>query len=163
VNIVKDLIMNRKVVLKHHRMYYDDTHTMGYILFDGKINYILEDTKRSNKIAGETRINAGLYEIKQKKILTPLTKSYRKRYNWFEWHLELQNVKNFNNIYDHIGNFAKDTRGCRLHGLYPSNPRIESVNMVKNSTAAFKDYYKYVNELLESGIRVFTKIIDEVK
>ena len=154
---------NRVITLPHQRMYHDNNHTMGFIKFNGMVNYILEDTKRDIKIAGETRIPAGLYEIKQRKVESPLTLRYREDYDWFDlWHLELQNVQNFKHVYDHIGNYDKNTDGCRLHGLYPSNPRTGERDMVKRSQDAFIDYYMYVTSLLESGIRVFTHIYDEI-
>jgi len=152
-----------KVTLIHKRMYHDDNHTMGFIIFDnGKINYILEDTKRDIKVAGETRIPAGLYEIKQRKEESRLTMKYRANYEWFQdWHLQLQNVPNFKYVYDHIGNYDTNTDGCRLHGLYPSNPRTGEDDMVKRSQDAFIDYYRYVTKLLESGTKVYTLIVDE--
>lgn len=150
-----------KLILIHQRMFHDSDHTMGYLVFDNKINYILEDPPQKIKLAGKTRIPAGIYEIKQRKVLSPLTKKYREKYSWFNWHLEFQDVPNFEHVYSHIGNYATDTDGCQLHGLTPTNPRIGRV-MVENSTLAFIEYYKYITNTLENGGQVFIDVRNEI-
>ena len=96
--------------------YLDDGFTsLGLIFFEKKFfAYTLEDTFRSEKIAGKTRIPAGTYQISFLRQDTPLTKEYRQRFSWFTYHLELNNVPNFSNIYIHIGNTHANTEGCIL-------------------------------------------------
>ena len=120
--------------------------------------FIVEDEPREVKVDGETRIPAGKYEIKQRKVESGLTMRYRQKYNWFEWHLELQDVPNFSYCYLHIGNFESNSDGCLL-----CNYNIVGGNEFHggNSTQAFKDFYEEVVALLDSGEKVFIEIRDE--
>lgn len=127
----------------------DDTHQC----------FIIEDEPRQVKVAGETRIPAGTYEIKQREVLSGLTKRYREKYDWFEWHLELQDVQDFEYVYFHIGNFERNSDACLLcnYNVYTKGVEFEG----GNSTNAFKDFYLEVCELLNSGVKVFVEIRDE--
>src|SRR5688500_5460626 len=79
--------------------------------------YTLEDEYRNVKLAGETRIKAGRYELKLNKWVdskgdpSPLTQRYRTKYSWFKWHIEITKVPNFQGVYIHIGNKDSDTEG----------------------------------------------------
>lgn len=117
----------------------------------------LEDANRKEKIKGETRIPAGKYEIKFREVLSGKTKSYRSKYEWFTWHLELQDVPGFKYIYIHVGNTIKDTDGCILVGrTYDSF----SKDKIYNSVVAFKRLYEAVSKKLEEDEKVFIQIID---
>ncbi len=71
----------------------DNESTLGLLTVDGKkFSFVIEDEKRDIKVKGETRISAGLYPVKFRKVLTPLTKKYRVKYSWFTHHLELLNI-----------------------------------------------------------------------
>ena len=120
--------------------------------------FIIEDEPRDVKVDGETRIPSGTYEIKQRKVLSGLTKRYRQKYDWFTWHLELQDVPNFTYCYFHVGNFESNSDGCLLCN-YNVVGRKEFHG--GNSTQAFKDFYEEVTLLLESGEKVFIEIRDE--
>ena len=114
----------------------------------------LEDGPREKKVKGKTRIPAGIYEVKTRKVLSPLTKRYRQRFPWFKWHLHLQNVPDFSYVYIHVGNDDDDTDGCILVGHKEGNWRIWE------STQAFRDIYFYIVGALENG-KVFIEIEDE--
>ena len=53
----------------------------------------LEDEKRAFKIKGETRIPEGRYQILKRKAISPLTKRYRANHPFFDYHLQIQDVK----------------------------------------------------------------------
>lgn len=105
--------------------------------------YTLEDEARVNKVKGETRIPAGMYELDLQKEDTPLTLRYRAKYPWFKSHLEVKNVPNFVGVYIHIGNFDADTAGCILVGDNADN-NVIGPGSISNSTAAFKRLYESV-------------------
>lgn len=145
------------------RFQYDTDTTLGLLYIKDKfLAYTLEDTYRVEKKFGETRIPKGVYEIKFREILTDLTKSYRGRRrlkHFFTYHLELQNVPNYEDIYIHIGNDHGDTNGCILiaDGIQGNN--IEK--SIIYSENAFIRFYKMMKALLEGGSKVRIRIFDE--
>ncbi|HEX9804320.1 MAG TPA: DUF5675 family protein [Candidatus Dojkabacteria bacterium] len=125
---------------------------------------ILEDEKRAVKISGRTRIPAGTYEIKLREEPSTKTTEYRNRFDWFKWHLELQNVPGFQYIYIHFGNYANeelqkdDTEGCLLTGTAPGKD-AGGEYAVWESIKAYKPFYLKVVKLLKND-RVFITIKD---
>ena len=143
--------------LKLKRIFQHGNATTGVLFINDKPEaFTIEDVKREVKIKGKTRIPAGVYEVKLKKIITPLTKKYREKYHWFEWHLELQNVPGFDSIYIHIGNTALDTEGCIIVGATATTK-----GFIGDSTITFRVLYEKICKVLNSGDKVFIKIIDE--
>jgi len=123
-------------------------------------NYILEDEGRAEKVAGETRIDAGFYELKIQQVVTPLTEKYRKKYPWFENHIEITGLKRHKSVYCHIGNSDEDTDGCPLFGDVADNNTL-GPGSVTNSTIAFKRWYERVYPHLKSGKKAFIEVRDE--
>lgn len=119
--------------------------------------YTLEDQHNATLVRGETRIHAGMYEIKFRKVLSPLTIKYRDRFEWFSWHLELQSVGGRNFIYIHPGFDDDDTDGCILIGYGVDTKKWT----ISRSREAFRDFYFYVSGALKSG-SVFITIYDEM-
>lgn len=124
--------------------------------------YTLEDQAQAEKVAGETRIPAGRYEIRFREVLSPMTERYRARFDWFTWHLELQDVPGFLYVYVHIGNDADDTDACILVGDQPNNNQRHT-GFLGSSTPAFEVLYRKIAEALQSGERVFITIADDVQ
>lgn len=118
------------------RFFNDSKMTLGILYFGDTFFYVLEDTKRDKKIKGQTRIPAGVYEVDKLKVLTPKTEQYRAKYSWFDFHIHIKNVPNFENVYIHIGNTHRDTEGCLLIGNKATKETIEE------STKAFRQFYK---------------------
>jgi len=144
-----------------HRYSHNDTDTLGTVFLDGAFFcYSLEDAPSQSKISGKTRIPSGTYEVKFRKVLSGKTKQYRKRYSWFEWHLELQNVPNFKYVYIHIGNDHGDTDGCILVGNTANNNSQEQ-GFIGSSTPIFNKLYNKVYLALTEGERVYITILDE--
>ena len=132
-----------------------DKVTIGTINFDDGVSmYSLEDPIRKEKIYGETAISAGTYEIKFREVLSPKTEKYRSRFEWFTWHLELQDVPNFTYVYVHIGNDVDDTDACVLTG---SDANLQTDRLI-NSTDAYEEFYLKVSKALNSGEKVFIEI-----
>lgn len=143
------------------RLNYNDKSTLGVLWsIDETFRcFTVEDTYREEKVKSVTRIPEGRYEIKLRKVLSGKTKQYRARYPWFEWHLELQDVPDFEYVYIHIGNTAADSDGCILLG--ESAIPQDGQWFTGNSTKTFKDFYLEVVALLEKGDKVFIEIFDE--
>lgn len=130
--------------------------TNGLLFVDGDFQcFTLEDEYREVKVQGETRIPAGTYEVKFREVLSPMTKRYQDKFDWFKWHLQIMDVPGFTNIYIHIGNTDEHTEGCLLVG------RTASVDgTVGNSTTAFSDLYAIVSDALNNGETVTITLDD---
>ena len=123
------------------------------------LNYTLEDEHRNIKISGETCIPEGLYEVKERKVDSPMTAKYRERYSWFHWHLELQDVPDFKYVYIHIGNHEGDTNGCILVADNANNNMITR-GFNSQSTAAFKRLYLNIIDALDNADKIFLRVRD---
>lgn len=127
-------------------------------------SFMIEDEYREKKIRGETRIDAGLYEIKERMALTELTKKYRKKYDFFEWHLELQDTPRHKFIYIHSGNTDDHTAGCLLpnfNALMLDRDGEENEYAGSRSRDAFTLIYKQITKWLDEGHKVYIEVLDE--
>lgn len=118
----------------------------------------LEDEKRSVKVKGETRIPSGRYQLLKRRVLSGLTKTYRDKFDWFDFHIELQNVPDFNYVYIHVGNYDDDTDGCILLGRGFTDYEDESA--IWNSRKTFKEFYSIVSDALDEEEEVWLTIYD---
>lgn len=130
--------------------------TIGKMDFvNGLSFHTLEDEHRTVKVAGETRIPFGVYELAFREELTPLTKVYRERHDFFKWHLELKNVPGFTGIYIHPLNNDDQTEGCIGIGYQTGNWKIwESVK-------AYRDFYMFCLGFFDFGGRIYVIIRDK--
>lgn len=134
--------------------------TLGLLFMDGIFQcYTLEDEFRNLKLAGETRIPAGEYQIIFREEESPMTKRYREDYDFFDWHLMLKNVPGFDFIYIHHGNHDDNTDGCILVGNTANNNQLID-GFIGNSRKAFERLYKKIWRELRSGEKVSIKIVD---
>lgn len=99
----------------------------------------------------------GIYEIKKREVLSGLTKRYRKKFDWFDWHLELQDVPNADYVYLHVGNNEGDTDACPLIANTIDFTPATSKGFIGESVDGFARFYAIVSELLEND-RVFINI-----
>lgn len=135
--------------------------TLGLLLRGGVFNcYTLEDEARVVKVAGETRIPAGRYPLKLRQELTPLTQKYRNRFPWFEWHVEIADVRGFTNVYIHVGNKDDDTDACVLLGDTANNNRVNT-GFIGESVPAYERWYKDTLAHLKHGGRAWLQVLDE--
>ncbi len=121
--------------------------------------YGIEDEFRKVKIAGETRIPEETYRLGIHEETTSLTLNYQEKYDWFDKHIEILNIKGFDNVYIHIGNYDEDTAGCYLIGDKPNINTIEK-GMIQSSTDTFKRFYKLIYPLLLMKKEVTIQFID---
>jgi len=124
--------------------------------------FVTEDEKRKIKVKGETRIPAGRYRLVIRKVLSPLTKKYRERFYWFEYHIMLEGVDGFKYVYIHVGNYEHETDGCQLIGM---SGNVEADGEFSNSRSvdAFERFYQLVYPQLKAGKEVYYTIKDEQK
>jgi hypothetical protein len=130
------------------RFYTSNVDTLGVLSINDVFSaFILEDTKNAIKIAGQTRIPAGIYEIK-------LTYSNRFQKNM----LEICKVPGFTGIRIHPGNTNEDTEGCLLPGnVCRFNSGGES--RIEESTLAYNRIFEIIVNALKTE-KVFIEIDD---
>ncbi len=143
-----------------------DESTLGLIFVqENFFCYSLEDQHNEPKIPGETRIPAGEYEIKFRNEGGMLTR-YKKRFDWHNGMLWLQDVPGFRFIYLHVGNKDDDSDGCILVG----DGQVQNVTergQVTSSVAAYRRLYETITEVLsplppsQVTEEVWIKIYDE--
>lgn len=149
----------KEVEFKLKRLHDNGKSSIGFIQRRSVFKcFTLEDEARDVKVKGETRIAAGRYEVKKREVLSGLTKKYREKYPWFDFHLELQNVPSFQYVYIHIGNTDKDTDACILVGNGCSNLATQSIT---HSADAYKALYQEITGILDTGAKVFIDIENE--
>ena len=132
--------------------------TFGEFYIDGKKEcYTLEDEGRKIKVAKETRIPAGEYEValkpsssKDADYIKAYGKSFHKGMLW------IKDVPGFLGILIHKGNNEKHTEGCILVGMKSSY----STGEVLESGIAYKKIYAIISKALLNGEKVKIKIYD---
>ena len=154
-------IVTKKEALPHHvltleRYKENRDSTLGQLSLNGVFQcFTLEDERREVKVKHETRIDAGTYPVVLREILTGLTKKYRKRFEWFKWHIEIKDLPRHEDVYIHIGNTAEDSSGCVLVGARTYT------NALGHSVRAYKELYKKVVDLLDAGHTMEIQIINK--
>jgi len=113
--------------------------TIGSMYIDGKwAAYTLEDPIRNTKIAGDTAIPAGSYQV----IINHSPH--------FDKDLPLLlNVPNFEGVRIHSGNTTADTKGCILVGLN------RTIDKVVESRIAMVAIQKQIQDALNRKEKVF--------
>lgn len=141
--------------------YLDDGQTtLGLMFLHGRFfAYTLEDTHQDEKIRGNTRIPQGVYPLELNRNVTGLTQTYRNRFPWFDFHVEIKEIPNFELVYIHIGNTHVDTMGCILiaDGVNAADPQ----KMISHSRLAFERFYKTIHPLLNSNRKLTIQLLDE--
>ncbi|MCL6258120.1 DUF5675 family protein [Aquiflexum sp. TKW24L] len=141
--------------------YLDDGETtLGLIFLRNKFfAYTLEDTHNYVKIEKLTRIPSGIYTINFNKNEIDLTEKYKNLYgSWFDFHLEIQHIPNFQNVFIHVGNTHQNTDGCILIADGVSAGTTKSLQYSRD---AFERFYKTVSALLKSNEPVTIQILNE--
>ena len=142
--------------IDHYRIDDDAESTTGYYKIDGKFEcFVLEDQKQLVKVPKETRIPAGTYKLGLRKVDSPKTQSYREKYDWFTWHIQILDVPDFQYVYIHIGNTDDDTDACHLVGDSVVN-QGDIEDFLGHSTQAFKRFYQKVYPVLNEGVEPVT-------
>jgi len=127
----------------------DNDASLSLVCIDGKFEcFGLEDEYRENKVAGETRIPAGVYQVNLRKI-GGFHQRYMKKFSQLHaGMLHVEDVPGFEYILIHIGNTDADTAGCLLLG---KNANTTGELSVGNSTGAYRDFYQKVVNAANDG------------
>lgn len=144
--------MSAAVIVNVRRLIIRGRCYLGTLAFDGEepTCFTLEDLPRAVKVARETCIPAGRYELKLR-TFGRLFEHYKARFSWnAPGMLWLQAVPQFSDVLIHPGNTDRDTHGCLLVG-----ERIELERVgIWNSVSAYKRVYLRISKVLESGFPV---------
>lgn len=136
--------------------------TLGILTAEGDFScFTCEDEFRAVKVAGETRIPGGTYEI----ILRNeggKNKKYAQRYPFHKGMLWLQDVPGFEWIYIHTGNDDDDSLGCILVGYGGERDVGQGGGMVSRSRQAYSDLYQRIIARIEAGEKVQIIIHDHL-
>ena len=129
----------------------DGESTIGILRLDGEADcFTLEDEYRALKVASETRIPAGIYQVRVR-TEGGMIKRYRRRFQWHKGMLWLQNVPGFKYIYIHVGNTDGDTAGCILVGYAANMKGIAGGMSIGQSVKAYRRLYEAVYAAAEAG------------
>lgn len=121
--------------------------------------FTLEDEDRETKVMSETRIPAGIYDLKLRTV-GGFHGRYTKKYGSFhKGMIHVQNVPNFRYILWHTGNTDEHTAGCLLLGD-TSQQNISKEGFIGGSTSAYKRVYPIIADAISSGEPVRVKYID---
>jgi len=132
--------------------------TLSALFLDGQFQcFGLEDQKQLYKVAGETRIPSGVYQVSLR-AEGGMTKRYAEKFpGLHEGMLWLRDVNDFNWVYIHIGNTDDHTEGCILVGQTASSDSMT----IGKSTSAYEALYRKVRDAAAEGT-LQIEIIDEV-
>ena len=122
--------------------------------------YTLEDEHRDEKVAGETRIPAGTYDLVLRTV-GGFHSRYSKKYgDMHKGMLWVWDVPNFEYILIHTGNTDEHTAGCLLVGDTQQANFGSSNGMVGSSVNAYKRIYPPICKAIESGEKVTITYVD---
>ena len=132
--------------------------TLGLFFVNRKFqHYIIEDSYRAEKIAGITRIAAGIYPLVIRTVGGFHNRYMRKFSEIHKGMIWITNVPEFEYILYHIGNKADNSAGCVLSGDVANNNQLVD-GFVSSSTNAYKRTYPklidYINENSDPVIEI---------
>ena len=121
--------------------------------------FTLEDEARDTKVMKETRIPAGIYELKLRTEGGFHGRYTKKFCKFHKGMIHVQNVPNFRWILWHTGNTDEHTAGCLLLGD-TSQQNVSKEGFIGASTEAYKRVYPRIADAILSGDKVRVKYID---
>lgn len=144
------------------RREHDGVATRGELLAPegARLCWTIEDRYRPVKVAGTTRIPAGLYELELKPVGSSRFDArasgiLHARGHKYHGMIRLRNVPNFSEILIHWGNYHTDTEGCILVGRTKMQGG-DGALAVGASQAAFADVYPSIAADIRGG---FTELV----
>jgi len=121
--------------------------TIGLLTLDGTFQcFTLEDAMRDVKIAGQTAIPLGIYELTYRDEPSDMRRRYQKRYGDEHKMLWLRDIPDFTYVYFHVGNAPKDTEGCVLVGTSYNRSISDHIGASRD---AYEDFYPQVYAALD--------------
>jgi|TARA_Y100001963_G_scaffold79842_1_gene110886 hypothetical protein len=140
-----------------------DDSTMGALfdVTDGRkfLAYTIEDEHRDVKVAGETRVPAGTYNITLRTVGGFHSRYETKYGSMHKGMLWVRDVPNFEYILIHTGNTDEHTDGCLLVGN-TSQENITRAGFIGESVGAYKRIYPSIAKVLVDGGEVSITYVD---
>jgi hypothetical protein len=149
-----------KLTVKHINEGADDTIGLFFINDDFRC-FTLEDQSQLIKVAGETRIPNGEYDIALRTVGGFHNRYSRKYGTMHEGMLQVMNVPNFEYVLIHVGNDDDDTAGCILLGD-TCTQNITRKGFIGASVLAYKRVYEEILAAIKNGEAV-TLTIEELQ
>lgn len=141
------------MILTLHRFASLAESTLGALSIDGRFcSFALEDQAQPVKVAGETRIPAGRYEIKLR-TEGKLHEKYAGKFTDHRGMLWLQDVPGFEWVYLHVGNNDDHTAGCILVGDVAM-----AHGELAQSVQAYRRLYGQISNAILAGEPVFIEV-----
>ena len=144
-----------KLFLK--RVHSTSEASLGVLRVAHEVVFTVEDTHRTIKVYGDTRIPAGTYDIKlrtQGRFHVQYSGIYGEMHKGMLW---LQGVPGFEYIYIHHGNKASETLGCIL-----VNDTADVRSCVGGSSRpAYRRIYPLIAKAILASERVTITITNE--
>ena len=129
--------------------------TLSAIYLDDEFQcFGLEDEQRDVKVAGETRIPRGLYNIGVRDVggfHNRYTKKFEGHGDFHKGMLQVLNVPNFEYILIHIGNTDENTAGCLLVGVGADS---DNMTISKSKVAYIEFYEKVIDEAINGNVTI---------
>jgi hypothetical protein len=145
------------MLLTINRIRDDGEATLGLLYVDGKpFCFTLEDQSQEEKLAAETRIASGVYEIGRRQY-GMFYEAYYERWG-HDFVPEVLGVPDFTDILIHTGNTDDQTEGCILVGLTADMSRTATIG---KSRLAYAHLYNIISRAFYQGDVVELEIIDE--
>lgn len=151
-----------KRILDNKQATIGDLYIYNALDAGGLFCHTLEDTFRHDKIAGETRIPAGRYQMGLR-YGSPMANRYQEKFGT-NGMLQILDIPNYKYVYLHIGNTDEETLGCPLVGaIWQSkiNNGLSTLRVLE-STTVYKKLHSIVAPVIEAGYPeiVFITILD---
>ncbi len=130
---------------------------IGYMAIDGDFEcYTIERPDKDNA-PDVSCIPTGTYKLGFRMDLTEKTNHYRKKFNWFRWHLQIMDVKDRTAIYIHIANKPEDLKGCVGVADQAYNNRYIK-DWIGSSSPSYERMYKKIANAINTGNLVSIEI-----
>jgi len=128
------------MIITVKRFEYGDNYTIGTMAIDGEFYcYTLEDKVRTVKIAGETAIPEGTYDV-----IIDFSNRFQKNMP------HILKVPGFEGIRIHSGNTDKDTDGCILVGM-----DWQKGNFISRSKEAYNGFFTKLQAAKKAQITIY--------
>jgi len=126
-----------------------DRGITGIWFVDGKPYAFSIERPWKDNAKSISSIPEGKYYVSFREDPTPLTMTYRSKYDFFNWHLEVKDVKDRSGIYIHVANKPEDVEGCL--GIAEGCQGF-GTHFVPSSTKMYKKFYQLITpEIRRNG------------
>ena len=131
------------MIITVNRFKSDADTTIGALSINGVFEcFTLEDEPRAFKVSGETRIPAGTYKLGLRTVGGFHGRYGSKFPSFHKGMLEVKDVRGFEYILIHIGNYDSDTAGCLLVGA--GCQTTDGDMSIQSSRIAYERLYKKI-------------------